>query len=404
MFPFQLHLLTQNQSNGVNGPHILLTVFHNLRRILKMYIADNRVPAPYEIGTPQPNTVGAYSKGGRTSKHKGMTKVHLNPMEVRIMDHVQGFTEHGPGGVKMYPHLEELLKNRHLVETIHRHHHASGGYSPAMERLRAGGRHGDSEIAMIGPRTEHLFNTLAGHPTKNPYTGHPEYFSIGPALSGLWNTVSGAAPSLFNAAKGLFSSAAPALKDIAQSAAPSLLPMATDYLKDKFGDVGQLAGNLGSQYIQSSLGAANENSNPYYQAIGQGIGTAAQNYRSGATPSQSFGGGLNTFGTQIGGGIGNALQSTGQALNQGQGWGQAGRAGSQRFSNELGGRQGVLNAGRNMGGLQGGWGGAQQAFNNQMNQYAQRAMPQPRQQQQQQFPMSYPQQQQEEYYPDELYG
>src|SRR5574338_407610 len=329
---------------------------------------NSRLPAPYELNNLSPG-VGQYlAKGGRTSKgHKGMEKVHMNSHELEILDHLQGGAEHGPGGIKVYSHLEELLKNPHIIRQVHhhaRHHHAAGG----IENLKRMGRFGDNQIAMIGPNTQHLFNYLAGGPTKNPETGHTEYWTIGNALSGLWNTVKGIASPVWDTVKG-----------VAQAAAPALLPMAQGALTTAFGPLGGLAGGMLGQGIQSALGSPSQSSNPYHQALGQSIGQAAQAYGGGASPSQAFGQGLNNFGSQVGGGFGNALASSGQALQQGQGWGSAARMGAQRGFNELGGMQGLKQAAGQLGQglMQGGFGGARQAAQNQMGQYMQRAMPRP---------------------------
>lgn len=343
---------------------------------------QDRLPAPYELNSaPPPNSQSPQylARGGHASKHKKMTLVHMNPHELSLLDHLQGGSEYGHGGIKAYSHLEELLKNPHIVESIHRHahhhrqHHAYGG--PSQQNMAALGRHGDSELAMIGPHTHGLFNQIAGYPTRNPYTGHPEYFSIGGALSGLWNTIKGAVPTVTNAIKGIL----PHAKGIAQAAAPALMPIAQQALGKKYGDIGDVAGSIMSHGVQGYLGKPGEDADPYHTAIGQGIGTAAQQYAGGANRAQAFGHGLNEFGSKIGGGIGNALAASGQALGQGQGFREASRTGAQRGFNELGGRQGIYNAVGNIAqGLgQGGWQGAQEAGRQQMNQYVQRAMPRP---------------------------
>lgn len=372
------------------------------------------VPAPYEISQNPTNTypAQAYARGGSTKKHKGLIAAHVNPQELNIMDHLQGHQEHGPGGVRIYSHLEEILKNPHLSHAVHKHahhnkrqHHASGG---DIERLKTGGRYGDTEIAMIGPHTHHLFNQLAGHATRNPNTGHPEYYDITGALSGLWNTFKGvAAPAMSSIASNVM----PAVKNIAQAAAPALIPMAQQALGNQ-GLGGQIAGAMLPAVAQQALGPAPQEMNPYYSAIGQGLGQAAQSYSQGAAPSQAFGQGMQYAGQQLGGGIGGGLQAAGNALNQGQGWNQAARAGGQRLYDESGGRQGLYNAGRNvgLGGVQGGWGGARQAFGNEMSNYAQRMMPRPANQQR--FPRYAPQQQysspydsyEEDYNPYQVYG
>ncbi|HXB10819.1 MAG TPA: hypothetical protein VNZ45_02450 [Bacteroidia bacterium] len=351
-------------------------------------MTQNKLPAPYELdqsqsSMPMAQQAQPYARGGRTSRHKGLIEAHVSPHELTIMDHLQGGMKPGPGGIRSYPGLEELLKNPHLSHTIHRHahahRHANGGMTGRMEHLREGGRNGDTELALIGPHTHHFFNQLAGHATRNPNTGHPEYFDIGGALSGLWNTVKGIGAPIMDTIGGLFNSAKPALTQIAQNAAPTLLPMAQQALGDKFGAAGQMAGNMLGQGAQQFLGQPSGEQNPYYQAIGQGIGQAAKGYAGGANPSQAFGQGLQHFGSQIGGGVGNALQESGQQLGQGSSWGQAARSGAQRGFNELGGRQGLYNSANRIGQglIQGGFGGARQAAGNEMSQYMQRAMPRP---------------------------
>ncbi len=332
-------------------------------------MTQNRLPAPYELNQPQMQPQQppqlqpqSFAKGGST-RHKGMTTVHMNPHELHVLDHLQGQPEYGHGGERKYSHLEELLKNPHIVENVRHHarqHHAEGGLTPGMEHLREGGRHGDSELAMIGPHTRHLFNELAGHPTPNPNTGHPEYFSISNALSGIWKSVKNNAG------------------DFARAAAPSLLPMAASALGNRFGPMAGMAGNLAAQGIQSRLGSPSGNANPYASALGKGLGSAAQSYGGGANASQAFGKGLNSFGSSVGGGFGNAAGAAGQALHEGRGFGEAARTGAMKGYNELGGAEGLRNAAGQVGQglMQGGMGGARQALGNQMSQYMQRGMPQ----------------------------
>lgn len=340
------------------------------------------LPAPYQLNNqPQP-----FARGGKVLKHKGMIAAHVSPHELTIMDHLQGGQEHGPAGARSYSGLEALLKNPHIVQSIHHHaknsgqrqHHAQGGLTSQMEHLREGGREGDTELAFIGPNTHHLFNQLAGHATMNPNTGHPEYFSIGGALNGLWNTIKGGASTIGNWLGGAAKSAPQAIKNVAQAAAPSVGQMATEALGNRYGDMGQMAGNMLNQGAQSMLGAPSENMNPYYQSIGQGLGQAAQSYGRGANANQAFGQGMQQIGSQFGGGFGDALAESGQTLKQGGGWGQAARAGANRGYNDFGGREGLYNTAGNIaqGGFQGGMRGARQAAGDQMSQYMQRAMPQ----------------------------
>ena len=176
-----------------------------------MYQFPQSLPAPYMMnqsqGSPVNQSIGL-AKGGRAKHHK-MIIAHFNPKELDILDHLQGKDERCPkSGIRTYTHLEELLKNPHIRETVHHHarHHAMGGdvSMPYAHHLAAGGRHGDTELGLIGPHTHHFFNQMAGHATHNPHTGHPEYFNLGEALSGLWNGIKGGAGWLGNKLSGLF--------------------------------------------------------------------------------------------------------------------------------------------------------------------------------------------------------
>lgn len=395
-------------------------------------MTSNRLPAPYELNqslgnnyapntsyTPSTSNALTYAKGGRTLKHKGMTAVHMNPHEIRIMDHLQGITEHGPNGVKMFPHLEDIFKNQHIVEAIHRHahthraHHAHGGYTAPMQHLSQGGRNGDTELAMIGPRTEHLFNSLAGYPTKNPYTGHPEYFSIGPALSSMGNIFKGgasalgrgvgalggalgrgagalggmlgrganiAAPMIKNAATGagnFLNQNQGAIKDFASGAAQHVMPLVQQTLNNKLGeDWGGLAGGM-AQHAQDTYLPNNPES--VWNQLGSAGGAAFNKYNQGYNPQEAAGYGINQFGQDIGGGVGAGLSSFGQGLSSGQDYRTAARQGGQDTYNYMGGNQGVRNSVRNVGNnlIQGGLSGGRQAAGNEMNNYMQRMMPRP---------------------------
>lgn len=277
---------------------------------------QNRLPAPYELNnyqnTPPDTASQSFARGGRASRHGKMTKVHMNRHELNVLDHLQGGPEYGHEGIKVFSHLEELLKNPHIVQNVHhhaqRHHHAFGG-DIRNEIMRRMGRHGDNELAMIGPHTHRLFNEMAGYPTRNPHTGHPEYFSIGKALSGLWHGIKGVASPVVNAVKG-----------IAQGAAPVVLPA----LGAEFGPMGVLAGNMAGNAVQSVLGKPQE-TNPY-SAFGQ---NAARAYQGGANARESLGQGLRHAGLQVNGRAGSALEGVGNSLFQNRGVGQSLRNGFQ---------------------------------------------------------------------------
>lgn len=286
-----------------------------------MYHLNSQLPAPYELQNQPPQM----ARGGH-AKSKKMVVAHFNPKELHAMDHLQGNQERCPkSGLRCYSHLEELIKNPHIAEKIHHHarrHHAEGGSTygtPELEHLAQGGQHGDSELALIGPHTHHLFNQLAGHATNNPHTGHPEYWSLGGALGGLWNGIKGAAPGL---------------------------------------------AQMGAQALGNKIGG------PMGQAVSSGLGQAAQAYGNGATGAQAFGAGLHGAGGQLGGGLGGAMQGAGSAVYQGKGLGGAMRQGAQGGLQGMGGLSGLAGMGANAFANRGKPGGMLGAMGQQMKQAA----------------------------------
>lgn len=340
----------------------------------------DRIPAPYEMGNPETNS---FAKGGRPH-HKGMVIAHMNSKECDILDHLQGKSEKCPRtGVRTYRHLEELLKNPHLVETVHHHarqHHAEGGST--TEHLREGGRYGDTELASIGPNTRHLFDTLGGNPPPNPNTGHPEYFSINGALSGLWNTLKGVGKSILPAAQNIGRSLLPAAKEIGRSVLPTLAPMAQQALGDRFGGIGKTIGGALPGLANSALGEQEGPTNPFAQAVANGINKGVGNYQTSGNAKQAFGQGLQAAGQGFGGGVGSAMQNAGSSLEQGKGYGSALQGGMKEGFNQMGGTQGLGNIAKTAMGAynRGGLNAARQAATGQMSNFAQRALPQKPQQ------------------------
>lgn len=407
-----------------------------------MYHLNSSLPAPYElnnsVNTPE---LPAMAKGGR-AKHKKVL-AHFSPKELHIMDHLQGHTERCPKtGLRSYSHLEELLKNPHLVGTVHRHvhshrtHHASGG---DIERLAQGGRNGDTEMALIGPNTHHLFHQLAGRSTTNPNTGHPEFWSIGPALSGLGNAVKGAGSAAARGLSNVARVAAPVARQAATtigqgartlgSGALTAAKAAAPHVGTALNTLAPVLAEVGTQYaadrLRNSIKPQDQQQEFNFNAeslvdrlpesmrgLGQ-AGLGAYNaYRSGSTPQQAFGQGLSQYGQQYGGASGNAMQGFGSALGQGQdlrssmgsainrvgqgyggalgqslqGAGQAfGRGqdigqsfnqGMNRGFQSMGGREGLINSTSNILRGYGTQGGMRGAAQREAQGYMQRALPQ----------------------------
>ena len=340
-----------------------------------MYPLTSNLPAPYELNTqPQPQmeqggaSPGYLAKGGRP-KHRKMVIAHFNPDELNVLDHLQGSQERCPKtGLRSYSHLEEVLKNPHITQAVQhfaRKHHAIGGSAygvPELEHLAEGGRRGDTELGLIGPYTHHLFNQLAGGATQNPHTGHPEYFSLGGALGGLWNKIKGGAGQALNVAKGVGHAALPYLKPLINTGLTAAGTAAGGYLGGPAGaalgaQLGGTAGHLAGQLGDKAFGGGSYN--PTTRAIGQGLGTAAQAYHGGASPTQALGQGLQHVGNQFQGGMGGALQGAGNSLRQGQGWRNTLTQGAQQGFRDMGGMNVLGNAAKNIAGGFGNPGGVQ---------------------------------------------
>jgi hypothetical protein len=423
-----------------------------------MYHLNSSLPAPYELNSSMSTPpTPMMAKGGRAKHQKILA--HFNPKELHVMDHLQGHTERCPKtGLRSYSHLEELLKNPHIVGTVHRHarqHHAMGGN---IARLEAGGRHGDTEMALIGPHTNHLFHQLAGRSTINPNTGHPEFWSMNSVLSGLGGALKGAGSAAARGLSSVASAAAPLARQAASAIGQGARSLGTNALaaaKAAAPHVGSalktlapMAADLGTQYLTNRIQNMNRppeeqqdfNFNPEsmidklpesMQGIGRAGLSAYDAYRGGANPQQAFGQGLSQFGQDYGGNLGNAMQGFGGALGQGQnvrsaigsaasrvGQGYGGLLGQglqgagQAFSggqdvgqslrqgldqgfNYMGGRQGMANAGADILRGYGSQGGMQGAAERVGQNYLSRAMPQ-----------YYPQRQEtdQDFYPQEDMG
>ena len=321
-----------------------------------MYHLNSTLPAPYELNAPSP-MMTALARGGKVKHRKVIA--HFNPKELHILDHLQGHQERDhKTGLRSYSHLEELLKNPHIIGSIHRHtahHHAQGG-GAYLHHLREGGRHGDTELALIGPHTHHLFNQLAHGSTINPHTGHPEYWSLGGILGGIGSALKSGASTIGKGISSAAKSAAPMLSNLASGAlkagkaiaphlgtlATTLGPVAAQMAMQKFMPQEQQSGEAQQPAQEQEFNPENMiNMLPEsFRGLGQAGLRAFNAYRGGASPQQAFGQGLSQFGGGFGGTLGNAMQGFGSALEKGQdiraGLGQA----AQRVGQGYGGRFG----------------------------------------------------------------
>ncbi len=342
----------------------------------QMYDTDQHLPSPYQLAAPAYNGY-SFKRGGKV-RSKKMTLAHFNPHELNVLDHLQGKETRGRDGVRSYDHLEELLSNPHIINHVHNHvkkHFASGGQltygSPELQHLAQSGRNGDSEIAAIGPRTQRLFDGVLGHTPLNPYTGHPEYWSLGGALGGLWNGIKSGASNLYDQARNYDWGGA--AKGVAQAALPAMMPMAQQALGGRFGAAGQFAGQMLPNVANAVLGSGQ--GNQAQQSLGEGLGKYAQGLQGGLSGREALGHSMQHVGGRLGGGLGAGMQNAGQAFSQNQGLGEAARAGASGTFNSMGGINGLASSAKNVVNAYGQDGGMQRAAQNEMLNYGQKAQP-----------------------------
>jgi hypothetical protein len=274
--------------------------------------------APASSMATMPN---AYAHGGRTKRGK-LVMAHFNPKELDVLDHLQGKIEKCPrSGMRSYTHLEELLKNPHILSSVHQHaraHHASGGSAggygnPSLNAMAGHGVHGDSELALIGPHTNHVLSSLAAPGTlTNHIDGRPQYWSLGGTLGGLWNTIKSgaqqAAPYIGAFGKAILPAAMPAIQGLASRYGGDLGAKAAEGL-------GGLA-NQGLDYLQ---GMGSDQNQAIASGLGQGLQAGVAARQAGMSPIQSAGAGVSKVGSMLPGAFGGGLQSLGGSVQQGRG-------------------------------------------------------------------------------------
>lgn len=366
--------------------------------------APEQAQYPTPASAPQPqapaNPPMAYAKGGHVGTKRGkMVMAHFNKHELNELDHLQGKIERCPkSGMRSYSHLEEILKNPHILANVHHHtnehhrmmggamhdHYATGGApsmhfatggapsmhfapggAPAMHFSHGGhadyhnshlnhmaseGMHGDTELALIGPHTQHVFNQLAtGGCITNPHTGHPQYWSMSGLLGGLGSAIKGGASALGRGAMAAGRAAAQHAGTLgrgamaaAKAAAPAVgafgkaaLPYAMQALQPELQKLGNAGGvNLGDlagagigaladTAFDKMSGPGGPMSNPNAHAMGSGFGKALEAKTNGGNWGEAVGQGLHHAGSQIGGARGAAMQGTGLGLGSGEGIGKS---------------------------------------------------------------------------------
>ena len=168
--------------------------------------------APLSSGVaPHPRqTAISQASGGRTKHHGKMIIAHFNPKELDELDHWQGKrVEESGTRMRTYAHLEELLKNPHILRSLFQHaqemsrekprHRAAGGplhdyHDAKLNHMADQGIKGDTELGKIGPHTRNVFNALlevSGHPPdRNPESKRPQYSYLEGVIGSLGKVLS----------------------------------------------------------------------------------------------------------------------------------------------------------------------------------------------------------------------
>lgn len=322
--------------------------------------APQAQPQMQQQQAPQPMTAGApaangYAHGGHIKRGK-MVMAHMNKHELDTLDHLQGKSERCPrSGMRSYTHLEELLKNPHILSNVHHHvrqHHASGGMAQQPQQMASHGIHGDNEMALIGPHTHQVFNQLSrmqGYKEGdlvNPTDGRPQYWSLGGILGGIGNAIKGGASRAWEGIK----SAAPTIGHYAGKAGNFLLNAAGPEMEkmaaERYGPLGGLAasglvglGKAGSSAMEG-LGQGNSTADAAIEGGSRALGA----YYGGASPMQAAGQGLQQASNRFSGPVGGAMEGFGHSLARGQGLGATARNVGEGALAGAGGQSGVKSA------------------------------------------------------------
>lgn len=291
-----------------------------------------------------------YSHGGhvpKTHKTGAMIDVHLGLPELEIMDHLQGKKMMDRrSGQRIYPHIEELIKNPHLRESIHGHfkqHLATGGHvdqeqAPHLMQMHAEGEH-PMERVKIGPHTHNMLHYMAGGNCSHHMDGHPQYFaaggflkSLGSALGGAWGGIKNAGSAALDKLKQFGGNALQGAKEslpgIGRTVGGQLLGHGANILANKVGgtggDVLRLLGGVGGAALQG-----NQQLTPMQQAISNGLTKTGMGVMSGQNVGKAVGSGIaEGAGSHGDSAAHSAVQRLGQGIESGENFGKTlGQAG-----------------------------------------------------------------------------
>lgn len=210
---------------------------------------------------------------------------HFNPKELEELDSWQnGRTDIGGSDLRHLSGVEKLLSNPDNEKIIMKSYekHAKGGRIGDLlrdaDRMRHKGRNGDSEMALIGPNTERVFNRLMHGGSVNPHTGKCEYFNLGGFLGGIGKTLKGGMNGIMQGpVKQLAGTAMKALPGIIQGGMMggpegALAGGAASMLGGGNGGAGGggSSGSLGQMFMNSPMGQSK------YGQMAQNMGNQAQ--------------------------------------------------------------------------------------------------------------------------------
>lgn len=236
---------------------------------------------PQQMQQPMAMATGGHATHDNDDEDGDMDMAHFNKDELDDLDALQGGKMHLPGTrIRHYGPLEHALAHNSEVQKAmgdHINAYMKGGqihHVRAMAKhMKANGRHGDKEVAFIGPRTREMFRHLAGGESINPQDGQPEYFSFGGLFSGLKNVAARAATHAGNVAGKVATHAGNAYK----KAAPIMQNMATKASQFASSPHGQNLLNAGLTAGMGALGGQNAK-----DALLSGANSFASNYDNAA--------------------------------------------------------------------------------------------------------------------------
>ena len=146
-------------------------------------------------GMPQQS----FAHGGHaTGDDKHFILGHFNKAELPMLDTWQGKASYIPGTkIRHYKGLEKRFVGDHIFsDTLNKHvdgHMRTGRLQELKEQaahLKKLGRHGDTEVALIGPHTRRFLDHCTGGDVNPHDGGHPEYFNLGDVLGGIGGAIS----------------------------------------------------------------------------------------------------------------------------------------------------------------------------------------------------------------------